>query len=139
MVERLASHPRPPGLVKPKTIKSAFVAYRLSTHRNRKEWLARNQDNVSEWCDMSTSGLLFMWSNAINLQLREFIYYKSEHHYHLIECNLFLSRYSWNIDHFRIKQHLLTHTLQWWRYLNSNIKPNMTDKSVSIYFTPTPG
>ena len=25
----------------------------------RKEWLARNQDNVSEWGDISTRGLLF--------------------------------------------------------------------------------
>jgi hypothetical protein len=24
-----------------------------------KDWLARNQNNVSEWSDMSTSGLLF--------------------------------------------------------------------------------
>jgi len=24
-----------------------------------KDWLARNQDNVSEWGDMSTCGLLF--------------------------------------------------------------------------------
>ena len=27
--------------------------------RKSKDWLARNQDNVSEWSDMSTHGLLF--------------------------------------------------------------------------------
>ena len=27
--------------------------------RKSKDWLARNQDNVSEWGDMSISGLLF--------------------------------------------------------------------------------
>jgi hypothetical protein len=27
--------------------------------RKSKDWLARNQNNVSEWSDMSTSGLLF--------------------------------------------------------------------------------
>jgi hypothetical protein len=27
--------------------------------RKRKDWLARNQDNVSEWGDMSIRGLLF--------------------------------------------------------------------------------
>ena len=27
--------------------------------RNRKDWLTRNQDNVSQWSDMSTHGLLF--------------------------------------------------------------------------------
>ena len=35
----------------------------LSKHaalrRKIKEWLARNQDNVSEWSDMSIRGLLF--------------------------------------------------------------------------------
>jgi hypothetical protein len=128
LVERLASRPRAPDLVKPKSIKSECGAYQLGTHHNSKEWLARNQDSVSEWCDMSTSGLLFMWSNTINLQLRGLINYKSKHHYHLIEYNLFLSRYGRNIDHFRIKQHALTHTLEWLRYLNSDIKPNMTER-----------
>jgi hypothetical protein len=41
-----------PGRVKPKTIKLVFVASSLSTR------LARNQNNVSEWSDMSTRGLL---------------------------------------------------------------------------------
>jgi hypothetical protein len=27
--------------------------------RKSKDWLARNQNNVSEWSDMSTLGLLF--------------------------------------------------------------------------------
>jgi hypothetical protein len=27
--------------------------------RKRKDWLAQNQDNVSEWGDMSIRGLLF--------------------------------------------------------------------------------
>jgi len=27
--------------------------------RKSKDWLAWNQDNVSEWCDMSIHGLLF--------------------------------------------------------------------------------
>jgi len=32
-----------------------YVAFRRKT----KDWLARNQDNVSEWGDMSIHGLLF--------------------------------------------------------------------------------
>ena len=32
-----------------------FAAFR----RKRKDWLARNQDNVSKWGDMSIRGLLF--------------------------------------------------------------------------------
>jgi hypothetical protein len=32
--------------------------------------LARNQDNVSEWGDMSIRGLLFQWARTIKIQLR---------------------------------------------------------------------
>jgi hypothetical protein len=31
----------------------------LTLRRKSKDWLARNQNNVSEWSDMSTRGLLF--------------------------------------------------------------------------------
>jgi hypothetical protein len=34
--------------------------------RKSKDWLARTQDNVSEWGDMSIHGLLFLW--AIRIQ-----------------------------------------------------------------------
>ena len=36
-----------------------FSAKHASLIRKSKDWLARNQDNVSEWSDMSTRGLLF--------------------------------------------------------------------------------
>ena len=29
----------------------------------------RNEDNVSEWSDMSTCGLLFQWVSTIKIQL----------------------------------------------------------------------
>jgi hypothetical protein len=45
------------------TIKLAFVASPLLKHaalrRKSKVWLVQNQDNVSEWCDMSIRRLLF--------------------------------------------------------------------------------
>ena len=34
-------------------------AKHAALRRNSKDWLARNQNNVSEWSDMSTRGLLF--------------------------------------------------------------------------------
>ena len=34
-------------------------AKHAALRRNGKDWLARNQNNVSEWSDMSTRGLLF--------------------------------------------------------------------------------
>ena len=36
-----------------------FSAKHAALRRKGKDWLARNQDNVSEWSDMSTRGLLF--------------------------------------------------------------------------------
>jgi hypothetical protein len=37
--------------------------------RKSKDWLARNQDNVSEWGDMSIRGLLFQWTSTIQIEL----------------------------------------------------------------------
>jgi hypothetical protein len=34
-----------------------------------KDWLARNQDNMSEWGDISIRGLLFQWASTIKIQL----------------------------------------------------------------------
>ena len=46
----------------------AFVAY-ITKHadirRKSKDWLARNQDNVSEWSGMYIRGLLFPLANTI--------------------------------------------------------------------------
>ena len=36
-----------------------FSAKHAALRRKSKDWLARNQNNVSAWSDMSTSGLLF--------------------------------------------------------------------------------
>ena len=35
-----------------------FSAKHVALRRKSKDWLARNQNNVSEWSDMSTRGLL---------------------------------------------------------------------------------
>ena len=43
-------------------IKLVFVTSQLSTQHKRrksKDWMARNQDNVSKWGDMSIRRLLF--------------------------------------------------------------------------------
>ena len=36
-----------------------FFAKHAASRRKRQGWLTRNQNNVSEWADMSTRGLLF--------------------------------------------------------------------------------
>jgi hypothetical protein len=54
------------GRVKPKTLKLVFGASPL--RRNSKDCLAWNQDNVSEWDDVSIGGLLFQWANTVKIQ-----------------------------------------------------------------------
>jgi hypothetical protein len=46
-----------------------FSAKHAVLRRKSKDWLARNQDNVSEWGDMSIRGLLFQRANTITIQL----------------------------------------------------------------------
>ena len=36
-----------------------FSAKHAALRRKSNDWFARNQDNVSEWCDMSIRGRLF--------------------------------------------------------------------------------
>ena len=40
-------------------------AKHAALRRKSKDWLARNQDNVSEWSDMYTRGLLNQWASTI--------------------------------------------------------------------------
>jgi hypothetical protein len=57
MVRVLAS-----SAVDPKTIQidiCCFSGKHAALRRKSKDWSARNQDNVSEWGDMSIRGLLF--------------------------------------------------------------------------------
>jgi hypothetical protein len=44
-----------------------FSAKHAALGRKSKDWLARNQNNVSEWSDMSTRGLLFQWDSTIKI------------------------------------------------------------------------
>ena len=46
-----------------------FSAKHAALQRKSKDWLARNQNNVSEWSDISTRGLLFQWASTIQIQL----------------------------------------------------------------------
>jgi hypothetical protein len=46
-----------------------FSAKHATLSRKSKDWLAQNQNNVSEWSDMSTLGLLYQWASTIKIQL----------------------------------------------------------------------
>jgi hypothetical protein len=47
----------------------SFSAKHAALRRKSKDWSARNQNNVFEWSDMSTRGLLFQWASTIKIQL----------------------------------------------------------------------
>ena len=46
-----------------------FPAKHAALRRKSKDWLARNQDNMSEWGDMSIHELLLQWASTIQFQL----------------------------------------------------------------------
>jgi hypothetical protein len=46
-----------------------FSAKHAALRRKSKDWSARNQNNVFEWSNMSTRGLLFRWASTIKIQL----------------------------------------------------------------------
>ena len=45
-----------------------FFAKHAASRRKSKDWLAGNQNNVSEWSDMFTRGLLFQWASTVKIQ-----------------------------------------------------------------------
>ena len=55
-----------------------FSTKHAALRRKSKDWLARNQDNVSEWGDISIRGLLFRWVNTIKIQLLVLVQYKAD-------------------------------------------------------------
>ena len=46
-----------------------FSAKHAPLKRKSKDWLAWNRDNVLEWGDMSTRGLLFQSASIVKIQL----------------------------------------------------------------------
>ena len=50
-----------------------FSARHAALRSKSKDWLALNQNNVSEWGDMSIRGLLFQWASTIKIQLSALI------------------------------------------------------------------
>ena len=45
-----------------------FSSKHAALTRKSNDWLARNQNNVSQWSDMSTRGLLFQRDSTIKIQ-----------------------------------------------------------------------
>jgi hypothetical protein len=89
-----------PGPVKPKTIKFVFFASPLSTHLGVRAKLARNQNNVFQWRDMSPFGLLFQCTSTINIQPIVLVWYKVDVIIISSKCDLLLPWYSWKIGQY---------------------------------------
>ena len=100
-----------------KEYKSSIVCFstrHASLRSKNNNWLTRNQDNVSEWSDMSTRGLLFRWANIWWFQLSVLVLF------------------SLKVDHLALKQitHACIYTtligkvafnLNEWKYINMNL------------------
>jgi hypothetical protein len=74
-----------------------FSAKHAALRRENKDWLARNQDNVSEWGDMSTHGLLFQCASIIKIQLSVLFLYKADLIIFPLKINLLSPWHSWKI------------------------------------------
>ena len=77
-----------------------FFAKHAVLRRTSKDWLARNQDNVSEWSDRSIRGL---WAGTIQIQL---VCYKVG----IIIISLKINLFSWTNCWVDVKQQSLTHS-----------------------------
>ena len=67
-----------------------FSAKHAALRSKSKDWLARNQDNVSEWCDMSIQGLLFHWASTIKILTRFVDLVQSWYHHFIVTCEILL-------------------------------------------------
>ena len=89
-----------------------FSAKHAAFRRKSKDGLARNQDNVSEWSNMSTRGLLFQWASTMKIQLGMLVLYKVDLIIISLKINLFAPWYSWKIVELTLNNnHSLTHSL----------------------------
>ena len=82
-----------------------FSAKHAVLRRKCKHCLIRNQDNVSEWSDMSIWWMLFLWASTIKIHF-DLVVVQSRHHHRLIEYNMLSPLYSWKIAY---RQESMTH------------------------------
>ena len=118
-----------------------FSAKHAALRRKRKKKrLSRNQDNVSEWGDMSIRGLLFQWTSTIKIQLSVLVYYKTNIIIISLKINLLSLWCSWKIAELPLNSnHSLTNI--WWRpwkylgILKFSLHVNCQIEGISVYFT----
>ena len=77
---------------------------------NAQKYVGSNQDNLSEWSDMSIRELLFQWASTIKIQLSVMVWYKADLIIISLKKNLFSPWYtcSWKNCWVDVKQQSLT-------------------------------
>ena len=103
-----------PYPVKPKTMQlvvCSFSTKYTALRRKIKDWLARNQDNMSKFGDMSICRLLFQWASTINIQLSVLVQYKMDVIIISLKINLYLTWYRWKIAQLVLNNNHSTHLL----------------------------
>jgi hypothetical protein len=84
-----------PGLTKDNKIgMCCFSAKHVAIRSKSKDWMARNQNNVSMWSDMSIRGLLFQWASTIKIQLSMLVKNKADLIIISLKINLFSPWYT---------------------------------------------
>ena len=90
-----------------------FTAKHAALRRKSKDWLAQNQDNVSEWGDMSIHELLSQWASIIIIQLSMLVQYKADLVIISLKINLLSQCISWKMAELALnKNHSFTDFLQ---------------------------
>jgi hypothetical protein len=74
-----------------------FSAKHTALSRKSKDLMARNQENVSEWGDMSIRWMLFQWASTLKIQLSVLIWNKADLFIISLKIKLFSPWHSWKI------------------------------------------
>ena len=91
--------------------------------RKSRDWLARNQNNVSERGDMSIRRLLFQWVSIIKIQLGVLVKYKADLIIILSKLIWFSPWYSWKIAELALSNN---QRYQIWFYLKCHFRLRRT-------------
>ena len=74
-----------------------FSAKHVALRTKSYEWLARNQDNMSDWDCMSIRRLLFQSASTMKIQLSVLVEYKADLIIISLKINLLSSWYRWKV------------------------------------------
>jgi hypothetical protein len=93
-----------------------FSTKHAALRRKSKDWLPKNQNNVSEWSYKSNCGQLFQWASTIKNPTQCVGHkYKADLIIISLKINLFSPWYSWKIAELALNNnHLLTHPMVLW-------------------------